>query len=980
MERIRRYIVPGRPVELAAAFLLAIQLTGSVLAQSNGLDSTRFHQAIESISDLDQAIQQCEELIAKYPDSDFTPTVMFQLLELYYRKATEEYQARMEDYERELARFERGEISVEPTIPRVSYTKAIQIGYKLLDRFPTAGFIDKVIYRLGICQLQEGNQELAIEFFKKLADEYTYSSYNDEANFRLAEQYFDQRNYEEAIKYYSRLMDRWESPFFDMALYKLGWSYYNIDEYTKSISTFIFLIDDLSRLEKANDSHLGKTTADLREDAVTYVAECFAELGGARKLEAFLKEMGEKPYSQSIFLRLAEIYQKRNFYDESNEAYAALLRLWPLYEKAPEVQAKIIENYLKIDDRAKAEAAREALVENYGPGSEWLRKFPEGEAREQALKLVEENLYILGTEAQRRAMKSKSARDFSLAIARYNEFLEKFPESPNASKVQFYQAECYFELADYYNASRAYENLVLRYPSSEFAPQAAYNRVVATINLIQNTQTNGTADTTTIYIKDFLGTGEMKAIVVPDENYREFLTAVNDFSRFFPDNEKVPEVLMKLGETLFSLGHYDLAREAYTMVVNRGSESKYILQAYSMIGQSAFKQEDFVTAEKWYRRILEEFPDSTRYVKKAETMIASAKFKLAESLKSDGKLDFAAQAFENIAAETENSEIAERALLEAAIQYEKAGKLTKAIIIYENLRYRFPNSSKVSESLFKAATLAEELPDYKRAAENYLELFKLSPHSIYAPRALFRAAICFENLQDYQRAAETYKTYVKHFRDEPDQVLEALVKIGNFALNSGDVRTARQYYVRVLEEYHAFVRQGKTVDEYMPAEAQYKLGEIYFEQYRQIELVEPLVKNLKRKQKLFEQVVLACQNAAKYKVADWTTAALYRIGSAYEEFGRAFLESPRPKLADQAAMAKYEESLRQKVTPLKEKALETYRKNLQLAEENNIQNSWVQLTRERVEKLTVELGLSNGAAPTSVEKQTISDKSRYNER
>ncbi len=934
---------------------------------------------INNMSDIDRAIRECESLIEKYPQSDFTPTVMFQLMELYYRKASEDYQTRMEAYEAELARFEKGEISIEPTIPRISYNKVFQIGNRLLEEFPTADFIDKVIYRMGICYLQERNYDRAIEYFTKLAEEYTYSAYYDEANFRLGEQYFDQRNYDEAIKYYSRLMDRWDSPFFDMALYKLGWSYFNQDNYSKSISTFIFLIDDLNRIDKAEQNLLGKTTADLRKDAMLYVAESFAELGGAKQLEKFLQEIGEKEYAQSLFLKMAEIFQKRNFYDESNETYATILKLWPLYEKAPEVQAQIIENYIKIEDFAAAEKARETLVQKYGPGSEWLRRYPEGKAREKALELAETNLYILATDAQARAMENKSARDFSLAIARYQDFLEKFPQSELAPKVQFYQAECYFEMGDYLNASKAYEQVVLNHPDHEFAVKAAYNRVVAALNLIQ--AANGTAtDSATIYIKDFLGTGEMKAVRIPNKHYEEFFSACNDFARFYPDAEKLPEVLMKFGETLFSLDYFDLAQNAYLMVINQRPSSSYTLRAYSMVAQSAFKQEDFVSAEKWYSRIIQEFPDSTRYVQKAETMIASAKFKLAEQLKSKGQLDYAAKAFENIAASTRNDGIAERALLEAALQYEKAGEKTKAIILYENLLDRFPKSNKVDEALFKAAVLSEELPDYNRAAENYLRLVELRPTSIYAPKALYNAAVCYENLQDYDRAAQVYERYVATYRDDPNRHIDALSKIGLFAFEKKDYGRAQTYFLRVLETYHAFIKEGKSVDEYPVAEAQFKIAEIYFDEYKQIELVEPLAKNLKRKRKLFEQVVLACQNAAKYKVADWTTAALYRIGAAYEEFSRAFLESPRPKGLSPDMLAKYEENLQKKVLPLKKKALETYRQNLKLAEENNLQNDWIQLTRERAEKLTLELGLAKAepAEPAHV-KTEVTEKSRPDE-
>ncbi|RMD95424.1 MAG: hypothetical protein D6814_13225, partial [Calditrichaeota bacterium] len=474
--------------------------------------------------------------------------------------------------------------------------------------------------------------------------------------------------------------------------------------------------------------------------------------------------------------------------------------------------------------------------------------------------------------------------------------------------------------------------------------------------------------------------GENTAIRIPNPYFNDFFVACNDFARYFPDDKKLPEVLMKFGETLFNLGYYEQAKQAYITVVNRNMDTGFTIQAYSMIAQSAFKQEDYITAEKWFRRVKEEFPDSTQYVQKAETMIASAKFKLAEQLKQQGKVEYAAQAFENIAAESKNPGIAERALLKAALEYEKTGERTKAIIIYENLRYRFPNSNKVDESLFKAAALAEELPDYKRAAEDYLELFKLRPNSIYASKALFNAAICYENLQDLDRAAQIYEKYALNFREDAQQYLEALVKVGEIAMGKKNKGKARQMFTRVLREYSAFIQQGKSVDEYLPAEAQYKLGDMFFEEYRNVKLVDPLVVNLKKKQRLFKQVVLACQNTAKYKVADWTTAALYRIGEAYEEFGQAFIDAPRPKGLNPEMLSKYEKSLKSKVDPLKQKALETYRQNLRLAEENNIQNNWIQLSRERAEKLTIELGLAKADPAAAASKPEISDKTRFNEK
>ncbi|MFQ5633690.1 MAG: tol-pal system YbgF family protein [bacterium] len=264
---------------------------GLPLAAKNGHSSTNgsdFSLFQNNEYDIEKAVKASEELLNSQPNSEFAGSVMFQLVELYYQRSSDQLQNKMAEYEDNLLRFEKGELKTEPVMPRVSYRDAISMGYRVLDEFPTAPFIDKIIYRMAICHLQEGNAEQAIAYFLRLTNEYKTSSYVDEANFRVGEQYFERRKYHEAIEFYNRLLNSWESPFFDMALYKLAWSYYNIDNHSKAISTFIFLIDDLSQVEKTNVDAEGVSNADLREEAVSYVAESFAEHGGAKAAERFL--------------------------------------------------------------------------------------------------------------------------------------------------------------------------------------------------------------------------------------------------------------------------------------------------------------------------------------------------------------------------------------------------------------------------------------------------------------------------------------------------------------------------------------------------------------------------------------------------------------------------------------------------------------------------------------------------------------------
>ncbi|MDZ7362179.1 MAG: tetratricopeptide repeat protein [candidate division KSB1 bacterium] len=918
-----------------------------------------------NIRDLERAIAEGEQLIAKYPDSDFTPTVMFQLVELYVKRSAHAYQLKMAEYDSLLKRYDRGEIKTEPVMPRPSYRPSIEMGYKILDHYPAAPFIDKVVYRIAICHLEENNLERAKEFFHKLLAEHPKSGYLLESHFRLGEYYFDHRQYAEAVNHYSKLLNNWQNPFFDMALYKLAWSYYNQNDFSKAISTFIYLIDDINLVDKASNTEiLGKTKTDLRKEAIEYVAQCFADYGGARKAESFMTQFGEKPYSLEIFMRLAETYQSRNFYDEAIQTLDAILRLWPYHEQAPDFQGKIVWNYLQAGDLGKAEEARIKLVKNYGPGGAWLAKFPEGPTREKALASAEEALLTLATEAQARGQKEMSEKSYRTAIERYGEFLQKFPKSPNAGKVQYYQAECYYEIKDYANAAKAYHQVVANFPNSEFKADAAYNRILAHFEELSAAQNT---DTTTFYLADFLGSGKADTLRVPNAIYPKALVACNDFIKLLPASEKMPDILMKYGESLFSLQQPAMAQRVYSKLIKDLPASQFVVQAHLLNAQCAIQMEKFFEAESWARAVVEKYPDSTRQVERAHRLINSAKFKLAEVFKKKGDAVTAAQAFDNIALSSNDSTISELALVEAALQYERAGNKDKAIDTYEKLYYKFPHSKRVDEALFKAAMLCEESSNWTRAAQNYLALVSLNANSPYAAKAVFASAQCYENAGLLENALKTYDRYLATYKSDPGQYLEALCRAGEICYKRKDYQVAANYFNNTIEAYRRYVRESQPVDVYMPAQAQFLLGEINYETYRRVNLEAPLDKNLKRKQALFNEVLADYKEAASYQVADWTTAASFKIGATFEEFARFFWESPRQQIAEDL-MAKYEEQLQQKIRPFKEKAFATYQSNVKMAEENGVNNQWVEQSRQRMEALSVELGITapaNGVMPTS---------------
>jgi hypothetical protein len=111
--------------------------------------------------------------------------------------------------------------------------------------------------------------------------------------------------------------------------------------------------------------------------------------------------------------------------------------------------------------------------------------------------------------------------------------------------------------------------------------------------------------------------------------------------------------------------------------------------------------------------------------------------------------------------------------------------------------------------------------------------------------------------------------------------------------------------------------------------------------YRKVALVEPLAKNLKLKKTKMEEALKAYAAAANYGVADITTAATYHTASLYQDFGKAMLDSQRPKKLNKAELEQYNVMLEEQAFPFEEKATELHEVNAKRAA-SGIYDKWVQ--------------------------------------
>jgi hypothetical protein len=205
-----------------------------------------------------------------------------------------------------------------------------------------------------------------------------------------------------------------------------------------------------------------------------------------------------------------------------------------------------------------------------------------------------------------------------------------------------------------------------------------------------------------------------------------------------------------------------------------------------------------------------------------------------------------------------------------------------------------------------------------------------------------------------REAAQLYERYAKTAKSVGSQV-EALVRL---AIVADDERTRSSALERAV---HVSGGRKATLDErgkYYAARARYLQGEAVLGRFDAVKIegdVRQLKERLKKKSELLKKAAEAFLATAEMGVAEWTTAALYKIGFTYEAFSKALLASPPPASLAEEEKELYRQSIEEFVIPIEERSLEAYESGWQKAVELGIFNGWTAKMREALGRLNAEL-------------------------
>jgi TolA-binding protein len=520
----------------------------------------------------DRAIRLFERFIANYPnDPTYTPDAMFRLGELYYERSALEFQAAVEaaNTRRESSTGDTGGDEIPD--PVKDFSPTIDLYRRLAATFPNYRRVDGVYYLIGYCLSEMNQPEEARRAFLALAcaNRFTYSGASvahdpgeepdggtlhpsqtldrepepaaDEGPFadpyegctpisqqtdflgevwlRIGEYHFDndfgQHGLDRAISAYRYVLRLPEDRNYNLALYKMAWSFYRALRYPEALKHFA----DLVQWSDDEQARTGRAGTELRGEAIQYIAITFAyddwnenqvpdptegqPTGFVRVQDPQLLPQ-DRPWTEEVYFQLGQVYFDEAKYAQAIEVWKHLLGRWPRSPRAPEVTNLIARAYSRANDQERERETLRQLV-NFGVGSDWYNSNTEHPSEQRRAEQLAELAVINAAmqdhaEAQRLRAQCVANRDpslcraaqdkYRLAATGYRAYIQRYPNNPQAYELNYNLADTLYWSEDYEAAAREYASVRDSNLDDRYLSESARRVVESLKRLLDAAETN----------------------------------------------------------------------------------------------------------------------------------------------------------------------------------------------------------------------------------------------------------------------------------------------------------------------------------------------------------------------------------------------------------------------------------------------------------------------------------------------------------
>jgi tetratricopeptide (TPR) repeat protein len=811
--------------------------------------------------------------------------------------------------------------------------EAIAIYQQLLDEYPSYERSDQVLYQMARAYDELGRTEEAMAVMERLLGEYGYSKYSDEVYFRRGEYYFTRRMFRDAESAYQSITAMGpRSEFYELALYKLGWTLYKQDFYEEALQQYMALLD--YKLSIGYDFDQTHEEEDERRVADTFrvISLSFSNLGGPEVLQEYYSAYGNRSYEDRIYRNLGEFYFEKLRYNDAAAVYDSFVEGYPFHRASPDFGMRVIAIYDAGGFPRLVVESKKEFATKYGLQSDYWRHFDVAE-RPEVRSYLKTNLQDLANHYhalyQEEGLEEEKPANYVEALVWYRAFLESFPAEEESPDINYQLADLLLENHDHGMAAREYERTAYDYPLHERASAAGYAAIYAHREHLKVATATQEA--------------EVKRATV-DSSLR--------FAATFPEHEHAPVVLGAAAEDLYAMEDFAPALAAGRTFLERYPAADLTLRrsAWTVVAHSSFELADYQAAEPAYTQALGLTPSDDAARQALVDNLAASIYKQGEQANEAEDYRAAADHFLRIKDAAPTSEIRAAAEYDASAALMRLQDWTAAAAVLDGFRSAFPEHELHEEATKQLAFVYHEGGELSLAAGEYERVAAEAEDPELGREALLTAGDLYEQANNTAGALAVYERYVAQFAQPVDVAVETRFKLATMYQANGDPSRYHQELRAIVAADAGAGAERTDRTRYLAAQSALVLAEPLYAAFTGTKLVQPFEHSLARKRELMDTAMQALEGLINYEVGEVTAAATFYMAEVYYDFSRSLLDSERPTGLGAAELTEYEEVLEEEAFPFEELAIEVHEKNLELLSAG-VYNRWIENSFARLAKL-----------------------------
>lgn len=661
--------------------------------------------------------------------------------------------------------------------------KAVDRYAEIVQKWKDFPRTDEVLYFLGQNLMESGDEKRALLAYKRLIEKFPKSKYLPDAHLAFGEYYFNNSKgkrdqLEKALESYKEAAKYPESTAYGYAIYKQGWCHFNMGDYEKAMDAFrtVVLYGKLAG-EKEVEQGKGNKKGLVKEARNDYVRayERLSTSSPSEGRERFSKLVDTPEELRDLMKKLANLYYEDGKDKEAALGFNMLIKERPTAPEAPGFQGKIIDCVMRAGNKQQTINQVHQLVKITTEVNKANPKCKDdtkcGPLLDEAKELSERTLSNLAVNWHNEGKKTRDDQTFTFANEVYADYLTLYPESPKAYSLRFFWAELLNDNLTNYEKSAEQYSLVFQYdikridkctgaappPPAEgqgdqpppegdkeatadddkkddkkakkekgglckYMKLSSYDAILANQEVVKKWEQDGKNKPPAV-------TDPSKAAEIPPVK-KSLIEACERYLKYIPNPDKKVEIAYKVAKIYYDYNHLDEAVPRLSDIALKYPDYKFengdkvgvisanlVLDSYNLLG-------DWAKVNEWARKfynVEKLFVGHDR--EELAKLIEQSSFKLVNQYEAQKQYSKAADAYIGFVTEFPKSDLADKALYNASIDYFNAKALDKAIETRKKLIDAYPKSQYVPQTLYALAEGYEATVEFKEAADYYEAYF-----------------------------------------------------------------------------------------------------------------------------------------------------------------------------------------------------------------------------------------------------------------